>query len=291
LSLEPDPHLGREILGRFHLTRRLEVGGMASIYVADDRIQGGTVAVKILSRTFSRRKDLVSRFRREARAMSALSHPHVVQVHMYGQLEDGSVYIVMELVNGKNLARILAANRGPLPAARAIRIAIQASGALGAAHRAGLVHRDVKPENFLLTQVDGRDHIKLIDFGLARVSAREIRRGSVARLTDAGSVFGTPQFMSPEQAAGDPADGRSDQYALALILYELLTGKPPYDVRTPMDFINAHIDDAPIPLAHRGPELTFPRGLQAVLDSAFAKRPEDRYPTMEEFAAALEAVL
>jgi len=286
----PDSHLGREILGRFLLTRVLARGGMATIYVADDSTEGGQVAIKVLGRAFSERRDIVSRFRREARAMASLTSPHVARVQMYGQLEEGSLYIVMELVLGPDLARLVR-EEGPLEPDRAIRIVVQACDALGEAHRRGILHRDLKPENLLVARRDGGDHVKLIDFGLARVSDREKKRDSEPRLTQEGSIFGTPQFMSPEQAAGVEVCAQSDLYSLGLVLYEALTRRSPYDAQVPMEYVLAHVDSAPIPLLGRCPALTFPRGLQEVLDRVLAKNPVDRHATAAAFADELRRVV
>jgi serine/threonine-protein kinase len=285
----PDPHLGREILGRFRLTEMLARGGMAAIYAADDSAEGGRVAIKILGRAFSQRRDIVSRFRREARAMASLTSPHVARVQMYGQLEEGSLYIVMELVLGPDLARLVR-EEGPLDPPRAIELVVQACHALDEAHRREILHRDLKPENLLVARRDGRDHVKLIDFGLARVPDREKKRDSEPRLTDEGSIFGTPQFMSPEQCAGLPLGTPSDLYSLGLILYEALTRRSPYDAQTPAEYVLAHVDAPPIPLQVRCPALRFPAGLQSVMDRVLAKDPAARHPTAAALAADLRRV-
>jgi serine/threonine protein kinase len=245
------------------------------------------VAIKILHPKLANRKDLVSRFRREARAMSQLSHPNTVKVFMYGELEeDGALYIVMEFLDGKNLNQTVR-KEGPMPAERAIPILVQACGALEEAHRMGIVHRDLKPENiFLCQQGTLTDYPKVLDFGLAKVTEQQMRPGSII-LTQEGMVFGTPEFMSPEQAQGRTLDARSDIYSLAVILYEVLTGKLPFLAKTPMEYIQKHVMEAPILLNQRVPERQFSPGLEAVLAKALAKRPEDRYQSAAEFAEAL----
>jgi serine/threonine-protein kinase len=245
------------------------------------------VAVKILHPKLTNRKDLVSRFRREARAMSHLTHPNTVKVFLYGDLDDGSLYIVMEYLDGKNLNQVVR-KEGPMAIERAIPVLIQVCGALQEAHLQGIIHRDLKPENIFLSTNGGlKDYPKVLDFGLAKVTERELRPGSIM-LTQEGMVFGTPEFMSPEQAQGKPLDARSDLYSLAIILYEVLTGKLPFDARTPMEYIQMHVTKPPILLDDRVPGKRFPPGLGAVLNKALQKRPEDRYASAAEFAQALK---
>jgi serine/threonine-protein kinase len=246
-----------------------------------------TVAIKILHPKLAGRQDLTSRFRREARAMSQLTHPNTVKVFMYGELEeDGSLYIVMEMLEGRNLNQSVR-KEGPMKPERAIPILVQVCGALQEAHEMGIVHRDLKPENiFLCNQAGLTDYPKVLDFGLAKVTERQMRPGSLI-LTQEGMVFGTPEFMSPEQAQGKSLDARSDIYSLAVILYEVLTGKLPFTAKTPMEYIQKHVMEPPIPLNQRVPERHFPDGLEAVLQKALAKKPDDRFQTAAEFADAL----
>jgi serine/threonine protein kinase len=286
----PDPFLGREILnGEFRILEKIGSGGMGSVYRANQTAMNRLVAVKILHPKLANRGDLKSRFRREAKAMSRLSHPNTVRVLLYGELEDGSLYIVMEHLDGKNLNQTVRAD-GPMAAERALPILIQACGALEEAHRAGIVHRDLKPENiFLCTQGGIRDFAKVLDFGLAKVTEREMRPGSII-LTQEGMVFGTPEFMSPEQAQGRTLTPASDIYSLAVILYELLTGKLPFDARSPLEFLQLHVAAQPIPLGERAPEASFPTGLAEVIAKALLKRPEDRYASAADFGAALKVL-
>lgn len=284
-----DPNIGRDILGgQFQILQKIGSGGMGSVYKAAQPAMNRMVAVKILHPKLANRKDLVSRFRREARAMSHLTHPNTVKVLLYGELEDGSLYIVMEYLEGKNLNQSVRKD-GPMGADRAVPIMIQVCGALQEAHARGIVHRDLKPENIFLSSNGGlRDFPKVLDFGLAKVTERELRPGSVM-LTQEGMVFGTPEFMSPEQAQGKTLDARSDIYSLAVILYEMLTGKLPFEARTPMEYIQHHITKPPLHLDTRVPGKTFSPGLGDVLAKALEKRPEDRYATAAHFADALKA--
>lgn len=286
----PASYIGKEIAGQFRLLQRIGSGGMGAVYKAEQPEMNRFVAVKILHPKYVSRPDLVSRFRREARAMSHLSHPNTARVFMYGQLDDGACYIVMEYLEGRNLAQITRAE-GMLQPARAVNIMVQVCGALEEAHRQGIVHRDLKPENIFLTTQGGiTDFPKVLDFGLAKVTQREMRPGSLI-LTQEGMVFGTPEFMSPEQARGQALDARSDIYSLGCILYEMLTGKLPFDAAQPMDYLALQIKGTPIPLSKRVPGLGFPPGLEAVVMKAIAKAPKDRYPSASDFAMALKGCL
>lgn len=282
-----DPYIGRDLLGgQFQILQKIGSGGMGAVYKASQPAMNRMVAVKILHRKLINRKDLMSRFRREARAMSHLTHPNTVKVLLYGELDDGSLYIVMEYLEGRNLNQVVR-KEGPMSVERAIPILIQVCGALQEAHLQGIVHRDLKPENIFLSNNGGlKDFPKVLDFGLAKVTERELRPGSIM-LTQEGMVFGTPEFMSPEQAQGKVLDARSDIYSLAVILYEMLTGKLPFEAKTPMEFIQQHVTRPPIPLDGRVPGRTFPPALWPAMAKALEKRPEDRYENAVQFAEAL----
>jgi serine/threonine-protein kinase len=223
--------------------------------------------------------------------MSHLTHPNTVKVFLYGELEDGSLYIVMEFLEGKNLNQAVK-TEGPMSLERAVPILAQACGALEEAHRAGIIHRDLKPENIFLCEQGGmKDYAKVLDFGLAKVTEREMRPGSLI-LTQEGMVFGTPEFMSPEQAQGKPLTAASDIYSLAVILYEVLTGKLPFEARTAMDYIQLHVLQAPTPVQDKAREgVTFPPLLWPVMAKALAKKSDDRFQSAVHFADALRAAL
>jgi serine/threonine protein kinase len=286
-----DPFIGRDILnGQFQILQKVGAGGMGAVYKALQPEMNRMVGVKILHPKLADRKDLVSRFRREARALSQLTHPNTVKVFLYGELEDGSLYIIMEFLEGKNLNQTVRTD-GPFSVERALPVLIQACGALDEAHKAGIIHRDLKPENIFLVQSDTlHDFAKLLDFGLAKVGERQLRPGSIM-LTQEGMVFGTPEFMSPEQAQGKPLTPASDVYSVAVILYEVLTGKLPFDAKSAMDFIQLHVTTKPIPIGQRVPGRTFPPLLEQIIDRALAKRSEDRFASAADFASALQAVL
>jgi serine/threonine-protein kinase len=283
----PDPLIGKQVdNGEFIVVDRIGSGGMGSVYKAEQPSMNRMVAIKVLHPRFVTRDDLVARFRREARAMSQLSHPNTARVYKYGALDDGSVYFVMDYLEGRNLAAEVREN-GPMEPERAVRVMAQVCGALEEAHRAGIVHRDLKPENVFLTKQGGTtDFPKVLDFGLAKMSEKQMGNGSMM-FTQQGMVFGTPEFMSPEQAQGEPIDNRSDIYSLALILYELITGKLPFDAKSPLDIMKAHVRDAPIPLSNRVPGKAFWPELEAVISKALAKQPADRYESAAQFGEAL----
>ncbi|MGA2450081.1 MAG: serine/threonine-protein kinase [Polyangiaceae bacterium] len=286
-----DPFIGRDIVdGSFQILQRIGSGGMGAVYKALQRDMNRMVAVKILHPKLAYRADLVARFRREARAMSQLTHPNTTKVFLYGELDDGSLFMVMEYLEGKNLNQTVRAD-GPFPVWRALPILVQVCGALDEAHRAGIIHRDLKPENiFLVQSAPLRDFPKVLDFGLAKVGERQLHPGSVV-LTQEGMVFGTPEFMSPEQAQGKPLSPASDLYSLATILYEVLTGKLPFDAKNPIDYIQLHVTGVPIPLRERAPGSAFPPLLDQVVARALAKHPEERFSRAADFGVALQAVL
>ncbi len=283
--------IGKEILGQFRILECIGRGGMGEVFKAEQPAMERLVAIKILHEKLACRADLVSRFRREARAMSRLSHPNTVRVFLYGQLEHtGQLYIAMEYLEGLDLARVTRRD-GPMDHVRACKIMIQVLGALEEAHNAGVIHRDLKPENILLTTQGGiEDFPKVLDFGLAKIKEQNPRPGSMI-LTREGMVFGTPEFMSPEQARGETLDGRSDIYSLGVIFFELLTARLPFPRCKPMEYIAHHINSAPFKVSEVRPELELPRMLDPILGRSLEKKRENRYQTAREFAEAVQAVL
>ncbi len=283
--------IGKELLGQFKVIERIGRGGMGEVYKAEQPAMDRMVAIKILHSKLAQRQDLVSRFRREARAMSRLSHPNSARVFLYGHLEDSDqLYIVMEYLAGIDLARLVRRD-GPLEVTRAIRIMIQVLGALEEAHSVGVIHRDLKPENILLTEQGGiRDFPKVLDFGLAKIRESKPRPGSMV-LTREGMVFGTPEFMSPEQARGETLDARSDIYSVALIFYELVTGQLPFPRSKPMEYISHHINTAPTPISEKDPKIALPKALDPIILRALEKNRDKRYASAKEFAEALRTLL
>jgi serine/threonine-protein kinase len=283
--------IGKEILGQFRILERIGRGGMGEVYKAEQPAMDRMVAIKILHEKLAARPDLVSRFRREARAMSRLSHPNTVRVFLYGQLENtGQLYIAMEYLDGMDLARITRRD-GPMDSIRGSKIIIQVLGALEEAHGVGVIHRDLKPENILLTTQGGiSDFPKVLDFGLAKIKEQNPRPGSLV-LTREGMVFGTPEFMSPEQARGETLDGRSDIYSMGVIFYEMLTARLPFPRCKPMEYISHHINTPPIPVTERRPEIDLPKDLDPIMAKALEKDRENRYASATDFAAALQAII
>jgi serine/threonine protein kinase len=260
--------------GRYELQAMLGAGGMGEVWRAHDHRLARSVAVKLLNITAPDAR-LRQRFEREARAAASFSHPNAVTVYDFGE-EGDRPYIVMELVEGRSLADVIA-ERAPLPANEAVTIGGEVLSALGAAHRHGLVHRDVKPGNVLLTP-DGR--AKLADFGIATTVG-----GAAGALTATGEVLGTPHYLSPEQVSGKPATPRSDLYATGVMLYEMLTGAPPFTAEAPMAVALAHQRSPVPPLRSRRPQVD--PALAHAVERALEKDPEQRYPDAESMRAAL----
>jgi serine/threonine protein kinase len=269
--------LGELIAGRYEVEELLGTGGMSSVYLARDTELERRVTIKVLHAQHARDRRFVERFRREARAMARLAHPNVVTVIDRGEHE-GRDFIVFEHVAGQSLKDLLE-RQGPPSVADAVRIGQEVARGLAFAHEHGIVHRDVKPHNVLVA-FDGA--VKVTDFGIARsLDPKEA-------LTETGTVLGTSDYLSPEQAFGKPIDQRSDQYSLGILLYELLTGEVPYPGRNLGEVALRHLRD-PVPsLRERRPDV--PAELDAVVQRALAKRPEDRVPSTEEFISALEAL-
>jgi tRNA A-37 threonylcarbamoyl transferase component Bud32 len=264
---------GTLIDGRYEVTRLLGRGGMAEVYLAHDRLLDRPVAVKVLREHLSGDDRLLTRFRREARAAAGLSHRNIVAVHDVG-VDEEAPYIVMELVRGRALSDVLT-EQGPFSPDRVAEIGEAAARALEMAHQAGIVHRDVKPGNVMLTE-DG--DVKLLDFGIANA----VRW---TRITDTPAVQGTAEYMAPEQIRGEPADRRSDIYALGVVLYELATGRPPFAGDTPLAIAYRHLEEAPPPPQAVRPDL--PDGLSSILLRCLAKQPGDRYGRAEDLASDL----
>src|SRR2546427_6059339 len=267
-----------EILGeRYQLQDPIGRGGMATIYRGRDLRMDRVVAIKVLREVYSTDAKFVARFQQEAKAASALQHPNSVQVYDYGQT-DGNYYIVMELVEGTDLRRYLR-SRGVLDIDRAVIIAHDIALGLGAAHRRGIVHRDVKPQNVLV----GRDgSIKLTDFGIASVY-KDI---NAERLTTTGMTLGTVQYYAPEQAQGEIVSPAADVYALGIVMYEMLTGRPPFDGDTPVAVAMQHIQDTPRPPRELNPNI--PPALEEVIMRCLEKSPGMRYRDGSALARALE---
>lgn len=270
--------LPHDLTDRYQLTAHLARGGMADVYQGYDRLLNRKVAVKVLHSQLSNDEAFVKRFRKEAQAAANLTHPNIVGIYDWGQL-DTTYFIVMELVEGRSLREVLR-SEGTLLPRRAVEIAADVSAALSVAHRAGLVHRDIKPGNILLAP-DGT--VKVTDFGIARAW------DDSQELTRTGAVMGTATYFSPEQAQGSTADERSDVYSVGVVLYEMLAGSPPFRGDNPMAVAYQHVSQAAAPPSSVNPDV--PESLDGIVLTAMAKSPDDRYQTAEAMRQDLWAAL
>jgi len=260
--------------GRYQVVGHLGTGGMAEVYCAQDMQLGRKVALKLLHDRFAEDEEFVERFRREASSAAGLQHQHVVSVYDRGQA-GGTSYIAMEYVDGRTL-KVLVQESGPLEPARAVELTVQILRAARFAHRRGVIHRDFKPQNVI---VDDEGRAKVTDFGIARAGASD--------MTQTGSIMGTAQYLSPEQAQGHAVGARSDLYSIGIILYELLTGRVPFHAESPITVALKQVSEAPVPPSQISPAVT--PELEEIVLRALQKEPERRFADADEFIAALEA--
>src|ERR687891_430666 len=268
--------------GRYRILRKLGSGGMANVYLAEDEELGRRVAIKILNERYANDESFIERFRREAKSAAGLSHPNIVSIYDRGEAE-GTYYIAMEVIEGRSLKELIL-TRGALPVHQAVEYARQLLEALRFAHRHGIIHRDIKPHNVLVS-ADERgksqdSRLKVTDFGIARHGA--------SQMTEAGSIMGTAQYLSPEQARGAPVAAASDLYSAGIVLYEMLTGKVPFTGDSAIEIAMKHLNELPRPPSSLRSEI--PPELDQIVLRALAKKPEDRYQTAEEFIEDLERV-
>ena len=281
-----DPFIGRTVARNYRIVKEIARGGMGVVYLARHEELGQRVAVKFLHRRFADDEELAARFFNEARAASKVAHPYAVSIYDFSRLDDGTLFIVMEYVEGQPLYEMIRAH-GRLAPRVAVPIAIQACQVLDVAHENQLVHRDVKPDNMMV--IEGRDQnltIKMLDFGIAKILDGEAGAG----LTQTGMMFGTPEYMSPEQASGTGVDHRSDIYSLGVVLYEMLVGQPPFRGRNKLALLQRHIREKPTPVERACPA-PLPRGLAEAIASALAKDANDRPQSMAEFAHRLQEIV
>jgi serine/threonine-protein kinase len=281
-----DPYVGSVIDGRYKVETVLGEGGMGVVYRCVHTIIGKRLALKVLRADLARDSEVTERFLNEAKAASAIGNPHIIDISDFGQFADGAAYFVMEFLTGRALNGI-GEDGQRMAVTRILKIARQLGEGLAAAHAAGIVHRDLKPDNiFLIERGAEKDFVKILDFGIAKVSTSE------GKLTRAGAVFGTPHYMSPEQAAGNSVDHRGDIYSVGVILYELMSGRVPFDADNFMGVLTQHMYKAPPSLrdATSNPEL-LPEGIEAIVMKCLAKRPEQRYQSMREFVDDIDKVI
>jgi serine/threonine-protein kinase len=285
-----DPLVGRVIAGRLRIERLLGVGTMGKVYRAEHLALAQPVAVKVLHRHLMGDESLARRFQREAKSAFALRHPNSISIHDFGATEEGMLYIAMELLGGRSLHDVLA-DAGPLPPERIERILSQVCLALDAAHFQRIVHRDLKPENIMVEDRRGDpDFVKVCDFGIAKVIDPQAN-DPAASITLAGMVCGTPEYMSPEQARGDPLDGRSDLYSLGVILYQMVTGRLPFTASTALGCVTRHLTEPPPPPREVRPDLRIPLRMEAFILRCLAKHADERPASALAFRDELMAVL
>jgi serine/threonine-protein kinase len=280
-----DPYIGTTFDHRYKIERLLGEGGMGFVYLARHKVIDKKVAVKVLRPELAKDEEIFERFVQEARAASSIGNPHIVDVSDFGDLPDGSKYFVMEHLEGSSLSQIIDAP-DEISIDRICHIALQLSAGLAAAHSAGIIHRDLKPDNvFVVHRGSDPNFVKILDFGIAKVST-----DATTRLTRAGAVFGTPHYMSPEQAAGAPIDHRADIYSLGVMLYELVSRQLPFNADNFMGILTQHMYKAPVPIRALVGAPDCPPGLEAVVLKCLSKKPEARYQTMEELHADVTIV-
>jgi serine/threonine-protein kinase len=288
VAINPDdPLIGRTLPGGYLILELVGIGGMGRVYRAEQTALGRTVAVKIIHPHLVGEENAAARFITESRAASRLNHPNSVGIIDFGKSPDGQLYLVMEFLRGKDLARV-AYEEGPLPFRRIIDVLRQTLAALAEAHNESIIHRDLKPENIILEPVrSGGDFVKVVDFGLAKIRDTQ----NQPSITSPGIVCGTPEYMSPEQARGDPLDARSDLYAVGVLLYQLLTGRLPFEADSPTQVVLAHLTRAPQDPRTLAPERKIPDSLAELCLKTLAKEPKDRYQDSDEMSAALGQAL
>ncbi|HEV2764085.1 MAG TPA: protein kinase, partial [Pyrinomonadaceae bacterium] len=285
VRLPADPLLGRALDGKYRLDARLGEGGMGTVYRSTHLLIERPVAVKVLNPRLVTDEEAKERFRREARAAGRLRHPHAVAVTDFGETAEGLVYIVMELLEGTSLREVLE-SEAPLDARRAVGIMEQVAGAVAAAHAAGVIHRDLKPGNiFLVGHAGSEPHVKVLDFGIAKLAADAHEEGESQALTQTGIMIGTPRYMSPEQCDGARLSPASDVYSLGIILYEMLTGQTPFTGTSPLAVALQHSSKPP----RRPSELVsnLSPALEQVVLHALEKQPSDRPSDADEFRREL----
>src|SRR5450432_2557229 len=282
-----DPMIGTLAAGRYRVMKLLGEGGMGQVYLAEHVAIEKRVALKVLRAEYATKGDIVPRFQQEAISASRIKHPNVLDVFDFGQLDNGCFFLAMEYLEGCDLADEIT-RRHVLDAATGIRVSMQICRALAAAHANGVVHRDMKPENvFLQRTADGEEIVKIVDFGIAQLRSKDDAVETKRRLTRTGMIFGTPEYMAPEQASGKHADLRADIYAVGIIMYEMFTGAVPFTGETFLGVLSKHLSEVAPAMNVVYTDLTISAQLQTVIMRALEKDPAVRYQTMLEFAQAI----
>src|SRR2546421_2264173 len=283
LESSSDELLGQTLAGKYRIDEELSEGGMGTVYKGTHVLMDKTVAIKVLRPSLAADEKIVARFSREARAASRISHPHAISVTDFGEDENGIVFLVMEYLDGRTLKEIVR-SEGPLALDRIVEIVRQVAGALDAAHQQGVIHRDLKSDNIMLSRTDGGEWAKVLDFGIAKI--QQPHGAPDPDITAANLVVGTPQYMSPEQCAQlGPLDPRSDIYSFGVILYEMLAGRVPFTGESPTVIMMKQVQDPPPSVLEARPDL--PVAVAEVVMRALAKQPSDRFQSAGEFSAAL----
>lgn len=283
LQRTEDPLIGQKLAGKYLVEKLIKSGGMGSVYLGKHILMDKTVAIKVLRPSLALDTDVVARFSREAKAASRISHPHAVSVTDFGEDENGVVFLVMEYLDGRTLKEVIK-TEGPMAVPRAVEIIRQVSGALDAAHEQGVVHRDLKSDNIMLTRTNGGEWAKVLDFGIAKIQQPPGFRD--IDLTAPNLVIGTPQYMSPEQCSqSGPIDARSDVYSLGVIVYEMLAGHVPFTGESPTVIMMKQVQDQPPSVQEARPQLG--AEVDGVLARALAKQPRDRFQSAGELSGAL----
>ena len=279
-----DPFIGTIVGERYRIVSRIGVGGMGAVYRAEHTMMRRDLAIKVLLPELSGKEEFARRFEREAESASRLDHPNIITTTDFGRTGDGSLFLAMEFLAGTSLGAAIAA--GPMRVERALAIERQILRGLDHAHAAGVVHRDLKPENIMLVERDGqRDVVKILDFGIAKVT--EPQSGGQA-LTQAGVIFGTPEYLSPEQALGEAVDARADIYAAGVILYEMLAGRRPFESEDKVKIISMHLAHAPPRVRDVNPAVDLPLPLEQAVLQAMEKSRDNRFATAAAFMQALD---
>ena len=279
-----DPFIGVTVGGRYRIASRIGIGGMGAVYRAEHTMMRRDLAIKVLLPELSGKEEFARRFEREAESASRLAHPNIIAVTDFGHTNEGSLFLVMEFLAGESLSAAIAG--GPMPLPRALNILRQMLRGLEHAHAAGVIHRDLKPENIMLVERDGqRDVVKILDFGIAKVT--QPQSGGEA-LTQAGVIFGTPEYLSPEQALGEAVDARADIYAAGVIFYEMLAGRRPFESEDKVKIISMHLSHAPPRVRDVNPTVDCPAPLEQVIMQTLDKSRENRFATATAFLRALD---